>query len=75
MNRFGRKDPMDVIFKFFPWIFGIVLVITLTVMVVQFAVVGYMGYKVLTDPEGSAQFIGTIAGEAIRPVADAVRGN
>jgi hypothetical protein len=75
MNRFGRNDSMDVIFKLFPWIFGIVFVITLTVMVVQFAVVGYVGYKVLTDPEGSAQFIGTIAGEAIRPVADAVRGN
>ena len=41
---------------------------------VQTAIIGIAGYHVLTDPEGTANMVGTIVGEAVRPVADVIRG-
>ena len=60
--------------KVFPKLFIAIFAIAFISILVQFAVVGYAGYKLVTDPEGTANFVGTIAGEAIRPVADAIKG-
>jgi hypothetical protein len=75
MNRYSRKDPMDTFFKFFPYIFIGMFVVAITVIVVQFAVVGYLGYQVVTDPEGSADTVGNILGRLAAPVADAIQNN
>ena len=64
----------DWLFRVVPWFIGGVFVFVITMVVVQFAIVGWAGYHVLTDPEGTANFVGTIAGEAIRPVAEAIKG-
>jgi len=76
MRNFGhRKDGMDWFFdRVFPKLFMTIFAIAFIAILVQFAVIGYAGYKLVTDPSGTANFVGTIAGEAIRPVADAVRG-
>lgn len=60
--------------KVFPKLFIAIFAVAFIGILAQFAVVGYAGYKLVTDPAGTANFVGTIAGEALRPVADAVRG-
>ncbi len=60
--------------RVFPKLFIGIFAVALTVILVQFAIVGFVGYKVITDPMGSANFIGTVAGEALKPVANAVKG-
>lgn len=75
MNRFGRKDPMDTFFKFFPYIFITMFVVAIAAIVIQFTVVGYLGFQVLTDPEGSAETVGNILGKLAAPVADAIQSN
>ena len=62
------------LFTIVPWIIGIGIALTFTIVIAQFAVIGWAGYHVLTDPEGTANIVGTIAGEAIRPVAEAIKG-
>lgn len=64
----------DWMIKIFPYFFAFCFVIALLWVIVQFAVVGYIGYQVITDPNGAANAVGNIAAEALRPVADAVRG-
>ncbi len=61
-------------FKVVPWIIGIGFVVVITMVMIQFAVIGWAGYHAVTDPEGAAEFIGTIVGTAVSPVADAIRG-
>lgn len=75
-GRFNRGDSsLEWFFeKVFPKLFIGMFILGAVVIVVQFAVVGYAGYKLVTDPTGAANFVGTIAGEVMRPVADAVRG-
>lgn len=74
-SRFNnRRDPMDRIFDFFPYIFAGVFVLVMTIIIAQFAVVGYVGYQVISDPDAAATAIGNTLGEIVRPVADAVRG-
>lgn len=75
-NRYIRKQSgMDWFFdRVFPKLFVGIFVFAATVILFQFAVIGYAGYKLLTDPHGTANFIGTVAGEAIAPVADAIKG-
>ena len=72
-QNFHRHDG-DWLFRVVPWIIGGIFVFVITMVVVQFAIVGWAGYHVLTDPEGTANFVGTIVGEAVRPVADAIKG-
>jgi hypothetical protein len=73
-NRNFNRQSGDWLFRVVPWVIGIGFVVTITVVLIQFAIVGWAGYHVLTDPEGTANFVGTIAGEAIRPVAEAIKG-
>jgi len=58
----------------FDKLFIAIFVLVFTVIIVQFAVIGYVGYQVVSDPEGSASFVGKLLGEVVDPVADAVRG-
>lgn len=76
MRKFGQQRMgMDWFFdRVFPKLFIGVFLIVITVFLVQFAIIGYAGYHLITDPTGTANFVGTVAGEALRPVADAVRG-
>lgn len=37
------------------------------------SVIGYVVYQVASDPEGTANFVGNIAAEAIRPVVDVIK--
>jgi hypothetical protein len=77
-SRFNRRSfnnqSGDWMFKVVPWVIGIGFVVTITIVMIQFAVIGWAGYHAVTDPTGTANFIGTIVGDAVRPVADAVRG-
>lgn len=75
-NRFGqRRDGMEWFFdRVFPKLFIGIFVIVIAVFVIQFVIIGTAGYHLITDPEGTANFVGTIAGEALRPVADAIKG-
>ena len=70
-NRYRQRSRL---FTVVPWIIGGFMLLTLTIVLAQFALFGWAGYHVLTDPEGTANFVGTIAGEAIRPVAEAIKG-
>jgi len=72
-RRFNNQRG-DWLFKVVPWVIGIGFVFTLGFIIVQFAVIGWAGYHAVTDPEGTATFIGTIVGDAVRPVAEAVKG-
>ena len=65
-----QKDPMDFIFDMFPYIFGAIMVLLILGAIVQFAVIGFVGYQVVTDPEGSASFVGNVAAKAIHPVIE-----
>lgn len=70
-----RGDTMGRFFdRVFPKLFIGIFVVVFTGIIVQFAVMGYVAYQVVTDPEGAANFVGNIAGEAVRPVAEAIRG-
>lgn len=74
-SNFNRGNDMDWFFeRVFPKLFIGIFAVAITVITVQFAVIGWAGYHVLTDPEGTANIVGTIAGEAIRPVAEAIKG-
>ena len=74
-NRFNRSSGMDWFFdKVFFKLFIAVFAIAFIGVIVQFAVIGYVGYQVITDPMGSANFVGTVAGEVLKPVAEAVKG-
>jgi hypothetical protein len=69
-----QSNGLDWFFdRVFPKLFIGIFALVATVILVQFAVIGYAGYKLLTDPHGTANFIGTVAGEAIKPVADAIK--
>ena len=74
-RNFHRRDGMDWFFdRVFPKLFIGIFAVVITVFVVQFALIGVAGYHVLTDPEGTANIVGTIVGEAVRPVAEAIKG-
>jgi len=72
---YGRRDPMDRFFSIFPYIFMVVFALVAITVIVQFTIIGVMGYNFLTDPEGSAKYMGEIAGEAIRPVINVIEEN
>jgi hypothetical protein len=73
-RRNFNHESGDWMFKVVPWIIGIGFVVVITVIAVQFVVIGWAGYHAVTDPEGAANFVGTIVGEAVRPVAEAIKG-
>lgn len=73
-SRFNRKSDFDRNFNLMGRLFWVFFAVVLTLVVGQFALMGWAGYQLVTDPEGTANFVGTIVGEAVRPVADAVRG-
>jgi hypothetical protein len=68
-----RTQDRNWMFRFFPWFFGIVFVIAVVGVLIQFAVIGWAGYHAVTDPEGTANFVGNIVGDVVRPVAEAIR--
>ena len=70
-----NRNGMDWFFdRVFPKLFIGIFVVVITVIIVQFAVIGWAGYNLLTDPEGTANTVGTVLGEVIRPVADSIKG-
>jgi hypothetical protein len=73
-NRFNRRDDFDRNFSLMNKVFWIFFAVILTLIIGQFALMGWAGYQLFTDPEGTANTVGNILGEVIRPVADAVRG-
>lgn len=73
-SRFNRQSNFDRNFNLMGRLFWVFFAVVLTLIVGQFALMGWAGYQLVTDPEGTANFVGTIVGEAVRPVADAVRG-
>lgn len=74
LNR-NRQNPMDRFFdQVFPKLFIGVFVFVVLMFLVQIVIIGWAGYQVISDPEGSARAVGTVAAEVIKPVADAVRG-
>lgn len=77
MRRYGRRDPMDRFFNIFPYmyIFIVMFAIVLTWFFIQFAAIGYINYSVITDPKGSARFIGEITSEAVKPVINTIEEN
>ena len=73
-NIHNRNRSGGWLFKAVPWVIGIGTVFTIVFVVAQFAFIGWAGYQVVTDPEGTADFIGNIAGSVAGPVADAIKG-
>lgn len=73
-NRFNRRDDFDRNFSRMNKVFWIFFAVILTLIIGQFALMGWAGYQLFTDPEGTANTVGNILGEIVRPVADAVRG-
>jgi hypothetical protein len=69
--RNAYKKPL--FWRIFPYVFGVIFTIALAVIVGQFALIGWAGYHMITNPEGSAATIGKIVAEAVAPVADAVK--
>lgn len=57
---------MNVVF----WIFFAVVAMVIFAM---WSAMAYVVYQVVDDPHGAANFIGNIAAEAIRPVADVIK--
>ena len=66
-NNFDRNfKRMNVVF----WIFFAVVAVFIFAV---WSVIGYVVYQVVDDPQGTANFVGNIAAEAIRPVADVIK--
>lgn len=70
-----RRNPRDRFFNIFPYIFIGAFALIATGVIVQFAVIGTLGYHVLMDPEGSAKYIGEITGEANHHIVHAMEEN
>ena len=73
-SRFNRQSDFDRKFNLMGRVFWVMFAVVAMLIFGQFALMGWAGYQLVTDPEGTANFVGTIVGEAVRPVADAVRG-
>lgn len=70
-----RQDTMSWFFdRVFPKLFIGIFVIVILLFLAQVAIIGWAGYHVISDPEGSARAVGAVAAEVIKPVADAVKG-
>ena len=70
-----NRSGMDWFFRrVFPVLFMSIFVIVIAVFVIQIVVIGTAGYHLITDPEGTANTVGTVIGEVVRPIADAVQG-
>ena len=54
-------------------VFGVVFAVIFIGLIANFAFIGYVGYKVASDPEATAEFVGNIAAKAIAPVANELR--
>jgi hypothetical protein len=76
-NRFNRRNnrmsDFDRNFNLVRNVFWVFFSVAIIFIAIQFMLIGWAGYQLVTDPEGTANFVGTIIGEAVRPVADAVR--
>lgn len=59
--------------RIFNVVFGVVFAVIFVGVMANFAFIGYVGYKVASDPEASAEFVGNIAAKAIAPVANELR--
>jgi hypothetical protein len=73
-SRFNRQSNFDRNFNLMGRLFWVMFAVAAMLIVGQFALMGWAGYQLVTDPEGTANFVGTIVGEAVRPVADAIKG-
>lgn len=69
-SNFNRKSDFDCKFDLMGRVFWVMFAVVLTLIIGQFALMGWAGYQLVTNPEA----VGTIAADVIRPVADAVRG-
>lgn len=69
-----NQHRSDRLFRVVPWFIGGVFILVITMVIGQFVIMGWTGYHLVTDPEGTAKLVGSILGEIVRPVADAVRG-
>jgi hypothetical protein len=66
-NNFDRNfKRMNVVF----WIFFAVVA---TVIFTMWGVMAYVVSLAVSDPHGTANFLGTIAAEAIRPVVETIK--
>ena len=66
-NNFDRNfKRMNIVF----WIFFAVAAVFIFAV---WSAIGYVVYQVASDPEGTANFVGNIAAEAIRPVVDTIK--
>lgn len=69
-NSLNRDSNFDRDFSRMRTLFWVFFGVVATLVVAVWATVGFGIYTLLTDPES----IGNIAAEAIRPVADVIRG-
>lgn len=69
-SNFNRKSDFDRNFNLMGRLFWVMFAVVLMLIFGQFALMGWAGYQLVTNPEA----VGTIAADMIRPVADAVRG-
>lgn len=60
--------------RVFPVLFIGVFALVVILVLGQVALVGWASYNLLTDPTGTANTVGTVLGEAIRPIVEAVEG-
>jgi hypothetical protein len=66
-NNFDRNfKRMTVVF----WVFFAVAAVFIFTI---WSVMGYAAYQVVSDPQGTASFLGNIAADAIRPVAEVIK--
>jgi len=66
-NNFDRNfKRMNVVV----WIFFAVVA---TMIFAMWSAMAYVVYQVVDDPHGTANFVGTIAAEALRPVVETIK--
>lgn len=75
MRRYNRRDPLDRFFNIFPHIFAGMFAVALVMIVIWYTVIGYVVYNVISDPKGSAHFIGEIVSETVKPVIQDIEEN
>ena len=76
---YNRRSPdSGVVSWFFRRVFPVLFIGVFALVVIlvlgQVALIGWASYNLLTDPTGTANTVGTVVGEAIRPVIEAVEG-
>ena len=73
-SSFNRQSDFDRKFNLMGRVFWVFFAVVAMLIFGQIALMGWAGFQIVTDPEGAANFVGTIVGEAVRPVAEAIKG-